>query len=57
MYDENIPATEYAVQSARDALTAEQQAVESSFSTIYKSVTDRRDALDAARTAEQQAEA
>ena len=56
VYDENIPATEYAVQSARDALTAEQQAVESSFSTIYKSVTDRRDALDAARTAEQQAE-
>ena len=56
VYDENIPATEYAVQSARDALTAEQQAVEASFSTIYKSVADRRDALDAARTAEQQAE-
>ena len=55
-YDEDISGTDYAVQSAKDALAAEQQAVESSFGTIFQGVADSRAALDAARTAEQQAE-
>lgn len=55
-YDEDISGTDYAVQSAKDALVAEQQAVESSFGTIFQGVADSRAALDAARTAEQQAE-
>lgn len=55
-YDKDIPATEHAVQSARDALTAEQQAVEASFETIFQSVKDSQTALAAAQTAEQQAE-
>ena len=54
-YDEDISGTDYAVQSAKDALAAEQQAVESSFGTIFQGVADSRAALDAARTAEQQA--
>lgn len=55
-YDEDISGTDYAVQSAKDALAAEQQAVESSFGTIFQGVADSRAALGAARTAEQQAE-
>lgn len=55
-YDEDVSGTDYAVQSAKDALAAEQQAVESSFGTIFQGVADSRAALDAARTAEQQAE-
>ena len=55
-YDEDISGTDNAVQSAKDALAAEQQAVESSFGTIFQGVADSRAALDAARTAEQQAE-
>ena len=55
-YGEDISGTDYAVQSAKDALAAEQQAVESSFGTIFQGVADSRAALDAARTAEQQAE-
>lgn len=55
-YDEDISGTDYAVQSAKDALAAEQQAVESSFGTIFQGIADSRAALDAARTAEQQAE-
>ena len=55
-YDEDISGTDYAVQSAKDALAAEQQAVESSFGTIFQGVADSRAVLDAARTAEQQAE-
>ena len=55
-YDEDISGTDYAVQSAKGALAAEQQAVESSFGTIFQGVADSRAALDAARTAEQQAE-
>ena len=55
-YDEDISATEHAVQSARDALTAEQQAVESSFTTIFQNVKDAQTALNASQTAEQQAE-
>lgn len=54
-YDEDISGTDYAVQSAKDALAAEQQAVESSFGTIFQGIADSRAALDAARTAEQQA--
>ena len=56
MYDEDIPATGLSVQSARDALEAEQQAVESSFATISQTVKDSQAALSAAQTAEQQAE-
>ena len=55
-YDEDISGTDYAVQSAKDALAAEQQAVESSFGTIFQGAADSRAAQDAARTAEQQAE-
>ena len=56
VYDEDIPATGLSVQSARDALEAEQQAVESSFATIFQTVKDSQAALSAAQTAEQQAE-
>ncbi len=49
VYDEDIPATGLSVQSARDALEAEQQAVESSFATIFQTVKDSQAALSAAQ--------
>lgn len=55
-YDEDIASTEYAVQSAQQALEAEQDNVRASFDTLYKTVQDSILARDAAETAEEQAE-
>lgn len=54
--DEAIASTVYAVESAKKALLAEQESVKAAFTTVFQTVADCRDSMNAAQTLAEQAQ-